>query len=115
MRTMVFAGEYWAGSSEQGLADGFERAGWAVQRVDVGRFFSDVAGDIILRGINRLVVGRHRRNYCRAVLDAVRLADPDIFFTVKGNFIDRDTLTEIRARGVELVMFYPTSFSPKLG
>jgi len=107
MRTMVFAGEFWEGSGCQGLADGFERAGWAVQRVDLGHFFSDAAGDFILRGINRLVADRHRRNYCRAVLDAVRLVDPDIFFTVKGSFIDRDALTEIRSRGVELVMFYP--------
>jgi spore maturation protein CgeB len=107
MRTMVFAGEFWEGSGCQGLADGFERAGWAVQRVDHNRFFPDPAGDFVLRAINRLVAGRHIRNYCQAVLDAVRLAEPAVLFTVKGSYLDRDTLTEIRSRSVKLVMFYP--------
>jgi spore maturation protein CgeB len=107
MRTMVFAGEFWEGCSCQGLADGFERAGWAVQRVDLWRFFSDPAGDFALRAINRLVTDRNRRNYCRAVLEAISLTEPDVFFTVKGSYIGRDTLSKIRSRGIELVMFYP--------
>lgn len=107
MRTMVFAGEFWEGCTCQGLADGFERAGWDVQRVDLWRFLPDPAGDFALRVINRLVAERHRRNYCQAVLKAIDLCEPGIFFSVKGTFLDRDTLSEIRSRGVELVMFYP--------
>jgi len=107
MQTMVFAGEFWEGCTCQGLADGFERAGWAVQRVDLWRFFSDPAGDLALRVINRLVSERQRRNYCQAVLTAIQLCEPDVFFTVKGSYIDCGTLNEIRSRGVKLVMFYP--------
>ncbi len=107
MRTMVFAGEFWEGCTCQGLADGFERAGWAVQRVDLWRFFLDPAGDLALRAISRFITERNRRNYCRAVIEAVNLTEPEVFFTVKGTYIDRDTLTEIRSRGIALVMFYP--------
>jgi spore maturation protein CgeB len=107
MRTMVFVGEFWEGSTCQGLADGFERAGWAVQRVDIRYHMADAGGDLILRIINRLAFNRCRRNFCRAIVETCRLVQPEVLFTVKGSYIDGTILTEIRTLGIALIMFYP--------
>ena len=37
-KLMLVAGEFWAGATERGMADGFQCEGWAVQEADQQTF-----------------------------------------------------------------------------
>jgi spore maturation protein CgeB len=104
---MVFAGSFWRGSTEYGLAQGFRKLGWAVHQVDLAGHFPAFGTSIPARAISRLLAAHSRRAYQSAVRDAVHILKPDLFLTVKGSFLTAQVLKSLQEQGVPTVVFYP--------
>ncbi|HLF97415.1 MAG TPA: glycosyltransferase [Methylococcaceae bacterium] len=105
-RKIVFGSEMVSGSTEHGIADGFRKLGWDVHLCNPHRF--------LLQGQSafgkacaamQLPVAVRRYNRELAAL-AARLK-PEVMFTVKGNYISRETLDAVRKQGVCTVNYYP--------
>ncbi len=104
---MLMVGEFRAGATERGLANGFRRLGWAVQEVDRGRYSAGVSRALLLRVTSRLVMRNAVRAFQQNVLSESVALCPDVVFAVKGTDLDRQTLEVIRAGGSTAVMYYP--------
>ena len=90
-RRMVFATEFWFGSTGAGLASGFRANGWAVQQIDTREFFT-VGRTTALRLATRLARASMARAYNDAILTAVQQLRPQAFVTVKGVEINPDAI-----------------------
>jgi len=102
----VAAGEFWYGSTLQGLAGGFRKLGWLIEEVDFNAYFpraSSIAGKIA----SRLGGPLHRAAYNDALLRQVDRVGAEAVLTVKGNGITPATLDILRERGVLTVNYYP--------
>lgn len=104
---MVFAGDFWAGSSGAGLADGFRNLGWLVQEVDTSQHIPRVDGRFLLKVASRLTRKAAMSDYQQKLLDECKMLRPDVFLTIKGIGVTQHLLKEIRAAGVGTVMYYP--------
>jgi hypothetical protein len=104
---MVFAGSFWAGASERGLADGFRALGWAVQEVDSRSLGVNAGSELGLRLAARAFAQVAERGYHREILESCRSLKPDVFLTIKGIGISADLLRQIRKTGARSVMYYP--------
>lgn len=104
---MVFSGEFWRGSSGLGLAQGFRKLGWAVQEIDLARFFGGMGNSLIGRVGRRLMLPRLAQEYEHALRDAVTTLTPDLFLSIKGTRVSRETLEWMGNRGVPRALFYP--------
>ena len=104
---MVFAGDFRAGSSERGLADGFRKLGWAVHEVDRRNFGSNGGGSLLMRGIARLGRQQVEAEFRNEILHACKLLRPDMLFTVKGTGLSAPILEEAGAGDTRVVMYYP--------
>jgi spore maturation protein CgeB len=104
---MVFAGEFWAGSSGCGLAEGFRQAGWAVREVDLKHYRIPPVGGRALSIVSRLAHRMTREAYLRKVLEECRTLKPDIFLTIKGMGMTAELLRRIKETGARTVMYYP--------
>lgn len=104
---MVFAGEFWRGSSGFGLAQGFRSLGWAVHEIDLSRLLPNAGTSMLVRGARRLLTPTAIRVFEQAAREAVTGMQPDIFLTIKGTNIKAEFLRWLRHRGVTTVVFYP--------
>ena len=103
---IVIAGEFWFGSSETGLAHGFRQLGWDVDEVNLHDYF--VYGSMLTLRLARRALRRlFAAWYNKAVLNAIDMAQPRVFLTVKGTYLHPATLEEIRRRGVTTINYYP--------
>lgn len=105
-KRMVFAAEFQSGGTGHGLAHGFRELGWAVQEVECRQFFprlSSRPGRLLLKPLQP----QFRAAYNAAILETVGRDGPQVFVTVKGTLIQRDTLERLRRRGIKTVMYYP--------
>lgn len=103
---MVFAGSFWTGSTESGLAAGFRALGWVVQEVDQ-RDHLRGGGPAWSRALARLTRRADRARYARAVAAACHDLRPDVLFTVKGSFLGREVFARAAAAGARTAVFYP--------
>ena len=104
---MVFAGDFSAGASAAGLADGFRRLGWVVQEVDVRHYSMETGGRIGLRVASKMTRALTENAYLERLLEESRTLEPDIFLTIKGTGLALSTLKKIREGGARVVMYYP--------
>jgi spore maturation protein CgeB len=104
---MVFAGEFWRGSSGLGLAEGFRACGWAVQEIDIGRFRPNLGATAPARAMRRILEPISARAFRSTILDACRSLKPDVFLSIKGTWITADLLGEIKSTGARSGLFYP--------
>lgn len=105
-KRMVFATEFQAGGTGQGLAHGFHELGWAVQEVEFRQFFPRLPSRAV-RLVVKPVQPLFRASYNGAILAAARMVKPQVFVTVKGSMVMRETLDELRRMRVRTVMYYP--------
>ncbi|MFC5385281.1 glycosyltransferase [Aquamicrobium segne] len=104
---MIFAGSFWSGATENGLANGFRTLGWAVQEIDNRDFQINPGRHLGLRLAARVFGKNMVKNYQNRILENCRVLKPDVFLTVKGIGITPDLLRQIRALGVCTMMYYP--------
>lgn len=104
---MVMAGEFWAGSTGSGLADGFRSLGWAVQDVDIERYRPASGQSLLQRGVGQISRAMGKTAFQDAVSAACRALEPDVFVTIKGTCIGRELLDQCRKLGAATVLFYP--------
>lgn len=104
-RLMVFAGEFRRGSTEAGLAEGFERLGWTVARIVLAH--GDRARRTLGKAFDRARAPLRAAAYNRAILGAVEGLRPDVFATVKGVSIGPATLGALRRTGALTLNYYP--------
>jgi len=104
---MVFSGDFRAGTSERGLADGFRRLGWAVHEVDRRNFGFGGGRSLVVRGVSRLMRKADEAAYRKGVLETCHDLHPDLFFSVKGVGVTRDLLQQVSAEGARSSIYYP--------
>lgn len=104
---MVFAGEFWRGSSGLGLADGFRRCGWMVHEIDIQTFHPHLGSSLAQRAIRRSISPLADRAFRSAIVAACNTINPDVFLSIKGTAITSDMLQRISAKGAQTVLFYP--------
>ena len=104
---MVFAGEFWAGASGRGLADGFRALGWAVQEVDYRDFAAKGGSGRISRAFARLNRTAAREALQRAVLGQCRVLKPDVLLAIKGVGLTSSLLRQVKETGARIAMYYP--------
>jgi hypothetical protein len=104
---MVIAGEFWTGASALGLANGFRRLGWAVQDIDVDRYFACLGRNYLGRAVRRVVSPLAATEFRRAVVAACAALKPDLFLTVKGRLVSADMIDQIKRDGAQAVLYYP--------
>ncbi|MFA7668929.1 MAG: hypothetical protein WCX93_06250, partial [Burkholderiaceae bacterium] len=104
---MVFAGNFRLGSTESGLADGFRRAGWAVQEVDIRQFSSGSRKSIISRIASRVATMGWEKSYREAVLKECKFLRPDVVFFVKGQGVTNGFLRDLKLHSSHAAVYYP--------
>jgi glycosyltransferase involved in cell wall biosynthesis len=104
--SILFAGDMQSCSTGMGLVQGFRSFGWDVAEVSL-RDASIITEDRTLRGVGRLIAPFVVRAYNRAILKQAALLRPDIMLTVKGLYIDPETLRALRRQNIRTVNFYP--------
>ena len=102
----LIAGELWHGSSLRGLGQGFRNMGWSVNEIELTTSLEGRQG-IAQRIVKRLTQPIERADYNRAILNAAEQMDADVMVTVKGSWIDVETIVALKARGTRTVNFYP--------
>jgi spore maturation protein CgeB len=104
---MVMTGEFWRGSTGLGLADGFRAMGWAVQEIDIGRYYPALGNSFADKAIRRSIATRSLRAFRAAILEACDALKPDVFLTIKGTAITAQMLDRIRVAAQTTAVFYP--------
>ncbi|MFT3755245.1 MAG: glycosyltransferase [Pseudoxanthomonas sp.] len=104
---MVIVGEFWAGATGYGLAEGFRRLGWAVQEVDRGRYGVGAGRSLPLRVLARLFTKSFACAYRQKILDECRALHADVLLVVKGVDLSASLLDEVKAGGTRTAMYYP--------
>ncbi len=105
-RNILFAAEFWHGATGRALTEGLRKLDWCVHEHDdhdyfpLGRRFSD-------RVFQRLLHRSHIASFNEALLRQADVYRPRFFLTVKGVFVTRETLHELRRRNIMTVNFYP--------
>ena len=103
---IVIAGEPWFGSTSFGIAQGFRRMSWEV--AEVGSMSSFVQGrSLAVRMLGRLSRPINVALYNREILQEVERLDAQVLLTVKGNYIQPETLHILANRGVMTINYYP--------
>lgn len=105
-KRMVFAAEFQAGGTGQGLEYGFRELGWAVQEVEVRQFFPRLpsrAARMLLKSLQP----QFRAAYNHAILETAARDEPQVFIAVKGGHIDPATLHALRRMRIKTVNYYP--------
>lgn len=106
--TAVIAGEFWTGSTEQGLAHGLRRQGWGVDEVDRARHALHFGSSLLGRAARRLTARTlSAQHYRTAIVEAVGAMRPRFLLAVKGADINAGTLDAVRGLGTRTVMYYP--------
>jgi glycosyltransferase involved in cell wall biosynthesis len=104
---MVFAGDFWRGSTEYGLAQGFRKLGLAVQQVEIRRYFADFGSELSARVLNRGLKPFAVKAFRAAAIEVARTVGADIFLSIKGTFLDAETLRVLKDLNIATAVFYP--------
>lgn len=104
---MVFAGNFRLGSTESGLADGFRRAGWVVQEIDVRQYVSGSQKSRIPRIASRVANMGWERAYRERILKECEFLRPDVVFFVKGQGVTREFLGDLKQHSSHAAVYYP--------
>jgi len=105
--TFVFAGEFWQGASGKGISNGLQALGCLVQEVENRSFSATMHARLPIRLMNRLVNPLAKIDYLSRILDTCRDLRPDYFITIKGTYIDQETLDRISEMGIRRIIYYP--------
>ena len=105
LRVLV-AGELWWGSTLRACAGALRRHGCVVSTVDEWQYLPQ-ATSLALKVLCRLAERWQIDGYNEAILRACERFQVDVFFTVKGNYIQERTVRALGERGVTTVNFYP--------
>ena len=103
---ILFAGDFWFGASDFGLAQGFRRLGIEVHELTAARFLVGYQ-NIALKPLARMVNNIGVREYNKEIIGSARQLKPSIFITVKGNYVKPSTLNFLNKAGIKTVNFYP--------
>jgi hypothetical protein len=105
-RRAIIAAEFWHGSTGAALAHGLRKCDWQVHEIDARLFFLE-PHSTLTKVVSRLAHWPGIRAYNAAVLAAVDRARPQVFLTVKGAWLQADTLRRLAERGVLCFNYYP--------
>lgn len=105
---MVIAAGNKYGSTTFGLAQGFRRHGWDVHEIDSNKFFSQYRSKL-LKVLHRATLSFAVKDYNSQILEYVSIIKPNVFLTVKGSYLKKDTLAVIGQLGVLRINYYPDS------
>ena len=99
--------DVWHGSNGDAYVRAFRRLGHSVRVVPAEGFVATEWRSAPLRMLRRLLDRRLVAEYNRALLDAAREHEPDIFFVYKGRHVTAGTITAIRRGGAAAINVYP--------
>jgi spore maturation protein CgeB len=105
-KRVVMANELWFGSTGAALAHGLRAQGWDVHGVDPRSFFAQQRATVT-RVMSRLTRPWNIYAYNAAILEAVAQIKPHAFLTVKGSWLQPETLEQITKRGIVSLNYYP--------
>jgi len=105
-RRVLITAEQWFGATGRGLAQGFRSLDWAVTETDPREHFI-LGRSNVLRFMAKISRNISRKSYNKSVISAAISTKPGLFFAVKGNYIDLDTLNILRSQGATTAIYYP--------
>jgi len=105
-RTVLIACDMWFGSTAYGIAKGFRDRGWDVYEINPLRYMPDYRTKL-LRGVRRLIWPLAVAEYNQKIMNTVKMQPPDLFLTVKGSYIQIETLELLASLGIATVNYYP--------
>jgi len=108
-RTVLIACDMWFGSTAYGIAKGFRDRGWDVNEVNPLRFMPDYKTKF-LKVVKRLIWPFAVAEYNQKIVNTVQMQPPDLFLTVKGSYIQVETLEIIDSIGVLTANYYPDAW-----
>jgi len=105
-KSVLIACDMWFGSTAYGIAKGFRDKGWDVNEINPLRYIPDYRTKF-LRGVRRLIWPLAVAEYNQKIVDIVKMQPPDLFLTVKGSYIQVETLELLASIGIATVNYYP--------
>lgn len=99
--------ESWWGNNALSAFHAFARTGAWVEAVSEGDYLSPGWADPVLRVARKLARARLVRSFNDAVIGAAKRMRPDVFFVVKGTWIEADTLRQLKGAGTACYCVYP--------
>lgn len=106
-KTVVILGRFRSGTSEEGLQQGFRKAGWFTHSIDT-RQTTGAPGKGI---VGRIAYRVHEHYANQAVIDefkrTFRILKPDVVLMMKRTDIPAELMKEVRSMGCKLALFYP--------
>ncbi|SIT58122.1 hypothetical protein BQ8794_50224 [Mesorhizobium prunaredense] len=106
-KCMLFGGNFWTGSTDQGLRDGFRETGWLVQDVDYGYIVGGPVQSRLSKVVSRVSFRARIRDYHRRLIEDCESLKPDVLFTVKGWSLTPELLARFKGMGTKIICFYP--------
>ncbi|MDU8913523.1 glycosyltransferase [Aestuariicoccus sp. MJ-SS9] len=103
---MVFAGNFWKGSTEHGLSAGFQREGWIVREIEQKDFLA-TGSTLPEKALARLTARIRAERYEEAVLSTLHHLQPNVLFTVKGANLSRRLFEAAYKMGIQTICFWP--------
>ena len=103
---VVMAADFSYGTTGSGVAHGLRALGIDLEPVDSGRHAFLPRG-FLLRAAGRASEALRRHAYNAAIIDAVETVKPHAFLTVKGTWLEPQTLQRIGERGAARLNYYP--------
>jgi len=99
--------ENWPGNNGLSLLSAFVRAGVDAQSIAepdyVPLMWKHLAGRLLRRAVRPVAV----REFNDALIEACENPRPNLFVAVKGTFIQAETLSQMRQKGIVLYLLYP--------
>lgn len=105
-RSVLIAADSWFGSTTYGIAQGFRQLGWDVYEVSPTRYLPDYSSKF-LRVFKRLIKPFAVAEYNQQIIKTARVLKPDLFLTVKGAFLQHETLISLENLNIPTVNYYP--------
>jgi hypothetical protein len=102
---ILFAGRFWPGASDTGLAEGLRALGHEVVQIDVNDWLGQTS--FLGRALRRVFMGQMMRRWNRAIVSLAEQTRPAIFLTVKGNYVSLDGIATLQRQGVYCVNYFP--------
>ncbi len=99
--------DLWLGSNGYAGMKALRRAGWSVHVVAEWEYVPIRWEGTAMKAIGRVVRRAAVREFNDALLDWAERIQADLLLVFKGMFVARDTIRELRRRGVRAYCFYP--------
>jgi spore maturation protein CgeB len=103
---ILFLGENWLGSNARSSFEGLRRLGCDALDVDSQSFFP-ILKSFSSRAALRLFRSSLVREYNQHILNLAQQFRPEILLAFKGNYVQPETLRDLRAQGITLYNYYP--------